>query len=519
MASPSTRLLSALLGLAAVASASSFSLQDETSPTRLDTTGRFFFTQSCQTVKNEDTGKDERCCSGNFRCKESVCKGKSPCNSFIGSFLWCRGRKCEATSNPPRSSTRSPSPSPTPEVLFEEDPEESPEVFESPEEEIIFTPSPSPSAFVPSPSSSPVPSSSTSPTAKPSTSTTPSTSPSMSPAPSQSGSPIPSPSSASRPRTPTNPLNCEGQRMRKEIRDLTPAELRRWQRAVEAMMVQPNGQWSQWETLVNKHMQFGDEAHGGCYFLPWHRLFLLELENLMREHEPDFTLPYWDWTRDSINPAISEIWGVSLLGGARRVNQPIPNGPFANIISRAPSYHTVSRNFDAGVSGSMNQLWSWPTLERLIAEPWWGDFADGIESAHVLPHMEIGGDMISTFHAPNDPIFYLHHAYIDFLFRLRQDRNGRYDFGGTHDFSWGQAGCSLDATTRAFNVPYRTAFDMTCVNYVIANNQGVNNGIAGRTNAWNVARALNCSDEAFLKNSGLSKARCEKGTSKLTSGN
>src|SRR5215203_4741498 len=37
---------------------------------------------------------------------------------------------------------------------------------------------------------------------------------------------------------------------------------------------------------------------GTLRFLPWHRIFLFELEEMMQAFSPGISIPYWDWTRD-----------------------------------------------------------------------------------------------------------------------------------------------------------------------------------------------------------------------------
>src|SRR6187551_2793872 len=59
-------------------------------------------------------------------------------------------------------------------------------------------------------------------------------------------------------------------------------------------------------------------AHSGPAFLPWHRYFLITLENLLRRalDDDDFRIPYWDWTADEdlAEPATSPIWSNANLG-------------------------------------------------------------------------------------------------------------------------------------------------------------------------------------------------------------
>jgi tyrosinase len=37
--------------------------------------------------------------------------------------------------------------------------------------------------------------------------------------------------------------------------------------------------------------------HGTQRFLPWHRVYLVQLEQALQAIHPDVTIPYWDWTK------------------------------------------------------------------------------------------------------------------------------------------------------------------------------------------------------------------------------
>lgn len=305
-------------------------------------------------------------------------------------------------------------------------------------------------------------------------------------------------------------------------------EIKRWSDAVMQLINGAPGEHrSPWERLVEVHTRYTDEAHGGCYFLPWHRLFLLQVENELRRIDSNIAMPYWDWTRDSEDPAMSAIWSENHIGGAK-YSSPIPNGPFAYISSDVPHWHHVTREFDAGVSRSMGPLVRWSSLESYMYQGSFDYFSDGIIGAHVLPHLEIGGDMSFTARAPNDPVFYLHHAYVDFVWSIRQERVDRYQFSGTHDFGGQETACSADFILQAFGVPANTAFDQPCVHYEPPSHPGSNaqpnespmtNGVpvGGHPSSSNAqggrttrAPHLKCDDTKFLEMAGLNAKRCRR---------
>lgn len=305
-------------------------------------------------------------------------------------------------------------------------------------------------------------------------------------------------------------FNCNGIRNRREIRTLSEAERADWATALIDLRTQPtefDGLF-EWDVLVLLHVINADEAHGGSYFLPWHRLFLLRLENAIRQTRPNFALPYWDWSVDAADAALSPVWGPTYAGGANIGPAAIPDGPFANSVGAYPSQHTVVRNFSAGVSGAMPPIWPAPLLEQVIdtVSPW-GRFSDAIEGAHDLPHVYIGGDMRNTAFAPNDPIFYLHHAFVDSLWSQRQASTGIADeFEGTHDFQEGTVTVSSGFVFQAFNRVPQDAFDISCVNYVTANNRRRFQTFVPQTETpENV-----CTNPLFLESPELSPRRCAR---------
>jgi tyrosinase len=72
-------------------------------------------------------------------------------------------------------------------------------------------------------------------------------------------------------------------------------------------------------------------AHRGPSFLPWHREFLLQLEEDLRSIDASITIPYWDWTEDAADPVSSPLWSDKFLGGngVEGDHWRVADGPFA----------------------------------------------------------------------------------------------------------------------------------------------------------------------------------------------
>lgn len=76
-------------------------------------------------------------------------------------------------------------------------------------------------------------------------------------------------------------------RTRKEVRDLTAAEAAALVAAWRWVIADGSA-----EALVRVHDATTDDAHWGAQFLPWHRAFVLAMENALRRYDPTVTLPY-----------------------------------------------------------------------------------------------------------------------------------------------------------------------------------------------------------------------------------
>ena len=52
-----------------------------------------------------------------------------------------------------------------------------------------------------------------------------------------------------------------------------------------------------YERLLTIHRNiFFSRIHELDFFLPWHRWFILQYENLLREIDCRITVPFWDWS-------------------------------------------------------------------------------------------------------------------------------------------------------------------------------------------------------------------------------
>lgn len=171
--------------------------------------------------------------------------------------------------------------------------------------------------------------------------------------------------------------------------------------------------------LANAHNAFPawDLIHGNRVFLPWHRLFLEEMEDSLQSIDPDITIPYWDWRDD--NSTSSSLWDDLSAGGFL--------GEFDT---------DWSLNRDRGVNGSLPGQSVYNTTMDIanfdtFAGTGYGTAEDPGDlelDLHNSIHNWVGGDMSFMTISPTDPVFYLHHALVDMFWQDWEDEHSGSSF-------------------------------------------------------------------------------------------
>jgi len=140
--------------------------------------------------------------------------------------------------------------------------------------------------------------------------------------------------------------------------------------------------------LVDIHANAAHLMHSHPRFLPWHRIYLLRMEELLMMVDPTVCLPYWKSSEEQAFPS----W---LLSFQPTVN--LMGGP-----------HTVTRNI-----GAFALLPDATDVAAAMANGTFNPFAGALEGIHNSGHVWVGGSMQSILSAPADPVFWMHHAEID----------------------------------------------------------------------------------------------------------
>ncbi|MGE0464771.1 MAG: tyrosinase family protein [Vicinamibacterales bacterium] len=147
--------------------------------------------------------------------------------------------------------------------------------------------------------------------------------------------------------------------------------------------------------LVDIHGNAAHQPHGNPRFLPWHRIYLLRLEELLMMVDPSVCIPYWKSSEEQAFPS----W---LPGFTPTVN--LASGP-----------HTVTRNI-----GAFATLPDATDVATVMANATFNPFGAALEGVHNSGHVWVGGTMQSIPTAPCDPVFWMHHAEIDRIWSVWQ---------------------------------------------------------------------------------------------------
>jgi Common central domain of tyrosinase len=183
--------------------------------------------------------------------------------------------------------------------------------------------------------------------------------------------------------------------------------------AVERMKALPDLDPRSWHQMMMIHLLCSPQSN--WFFLPWHRAYLISFERACRRMsgDPNFALPYWDWTEE---PQLPSAFAEQTVGGR-------PNALFDS--KREMRADTMAPS-PACAQDSIQRIMAETHFENFgSTRPTGQDSTDArwlramgimtpLEGGLGTVHATIGGDM-SGMQSPLDPIFWLHHCNIDRL--------------------------------------------------------------------------------------------------------
>ncbi|XP_046858741.1 tyrosinase-like [Xenia sp. Carnegie-2017] len=223
--------------------------------------------------------------------------------------------------------------------------------------------------------------------------------------------------------------NC---RVRKEFNDLTEAERIRYTTAVITASTDTLYK-KKYETLLTIHKDYFNRGiHKKRNFLPWHRWFVLQYENLLREIDDDFTMPYWDWSLEAGEPFTSHVWDTSkagLGGDGQATTFCVQTGLFREHEWLLPSAANTTK---LCLRRRFNGVGLFPTrvdMNLLLKKTYdqFDDFEILLRTYHNNVHCYISGTMCLN-NAGFAPEFFLHHGFVDKTWWDWQNKGKHYKF-------------------------------------------------------------------------------------------
>ena len=168
----------------------------------------------------------------------------------------------------------------------------------------------------------------------------------------------------------------------------------------------------------NRGFQYWAGKHGrpeaacdhGRLFLPWHRAYIYGFEKAMQYHQPNTTLPYWNWT----GPATLDANALPKACTAKELSDGSPNPLFAGpIYFRESNGNLIDRQTDRGNRNLPSFTRLKQEVENAFSQTEYLPFQGEINGPHGGLHVRVGGDMGAFDYAGYDPIFWIHHANVD----------------------------------------------------------------------------------------------------------
>ncbi|XP_076063237.1 uncharacterized protein LOC143038124 [Oratosquilla oratoria] len=209
---------------------------------------------------------------------------------------------------------------------------------------------------------------------------------------------------------------------RREVRDLTPEDIRIFQGAVAKLA---DGQAIfNWKNLTDMYARYLPHFAGSDYFLPWHRYLLRLVEaKMMSEAGCQFSIPYFDWTIDIGDMAKSIVWQANYFGGqGEGQSLCVKRHPFMSSPTSVFKVDCLRRNFNQDVS-----LPDAVNVAYLMTIKDYREFRMQLETMSGLFQLFVGGHM-ATPERLYDPIFLCHAAFVDKLWQDWQERRSRESY-------------------------------------------------------------------------------------------
>ena len=209
-------------------------------------------------------------------------------------------------------------------------------------------------------------------------------------------------------------------RVRKDANELTDKERDLFVSALSQFNDQGRGGFSAFREMHVREST--PEAHGGPWFLPWHRAYLLDLERELQAIIPSVSLPYWQFDLPAPKLFHQDFLGISVqsrvvFGQSNPLNFWTTDG--IQGINRQPRFNTSTQAANAISEESTLALGGRNGLYRFYRR------MEG--SPHGPAHTSFFGSISRIPTAAKDPLFFLLHCNVDRLWAKWQWLFERFD--------------------------------------------------------------------------------------------
>ncbi|KAI0538702.1 hypothetical protein GGR58DRAFT_282505 [Xylaria digitata] len=233
--------------------------------------------------------------------------------------------------------------------------------------------------------------------------------------------------------------DCANPAIRFEWDDYSASDKQAFVSAIKCLIDRPaSGKFqyskSRYEDFVRLHQSYAPNIHSQSTsaqthkFLLWHRYYVWAFEQVLRD-ECGFNraMPWWDekkWAGRFAQATIftTQYFGT-LPGPTNGRGTCVTNGAFAGLQSNlgpgqtVNNPHCVQRAVNEGVT-SQTGVDSYNTC---LARSTYPDFHSCVEfTFHAQGHNGVGATMADAIASPGDPAFFMHHLYVDYVFRKWQ---------------------------------------------------------------------------------------------------
>lgn len=242
-------------------------------------------------------------------------------------------------------------------------------------------------------------------------------------------------------------------RVRKDAETLTEEEKARFMRAF-SLLNQKDG-YAFYKQFTDMHIANTDnEIHFYENFLPWHRLYLLNLERDLQEIDSSVSLHYWRWDFPAPNLFSENFAGkiaVVKTGVAFAPTFSLSN-PWRNwkppgsamLLRSAFNWElTLNGGWDVLINRNAPETYAINMGQGIYLDLFWdqnrqrGKGSPGyvFSKPHGGGHMSFRGQISDIPTAPQDPVFFMLHSNVDRLWALWQNYWDRFDAKDDNSYS------------------------------------------------------------------------------------